>query len=316
MNLYLEKIKRKIFFKKNKKDVLIFDCFLFFNENDILEVRVNELKDVVDYFVIFESAFTFSKKSKDFFFDSERFKNFKTKIIYIQNQDWIKSPDAWQFESFQRNKIIDGLSMAGDKDMIILSDLDEIPKADAIIDSFYEIYKNNNKYIKLEHRNFSYWINNTSQTCPYGLSSIITKKENIKTLQELRTKQIPDVILKNAGWHYSFMSDPKDMIYKIQSYSHKEYDKWPNNDLEFIKKRISAGQSNFAHDENVFKIIKLNKKNCPKHILKNKQKYDKLIFKHEKTPIWTQIMLFYNKKICKIKEYTLGTRNKSSEKAN
>ena len=303
---------RRYFWYKNKKNIKIYDCFLFFNENDLLEIRLNELYKVVDYFVIFESNMTFNKKDKGFLLDEKRFEKFKNKIIYLKNLDSVRSPDPWTFETFQRNKIIDGLVLAKNEDMIILSDLDEIPKRESVIKAFYDIYKNDCKYIRLELANFRYALNNICKNNSKSISPIITKKENIRSMQELRIKQKADLIIEDGGWHYSFVASPELISFKIASYSHKEYNKWPNNDIEFIKKRIDAGQSNFAHEEATFKKVELNKQNCPKYVLKNKKKYDNIIFKHEEPTIWNKIMSIYHNEICRLQKYTLGLRNKSS----
>lgn len=303
--------KKQTFFYKNRKNIKIYDCFLFFNENDLLETRLNELYSVVDYFVIFESCFTFTKKSKGFLLDIERFKKFKDKIIYIQNSDFIKSPNPWQFEYYQRNKIIDSIKEANIDDMIILSDLDEIPRKDKIIQAFYDIYNLDKHYIKLKLKNYHYALNNEMNENADWIGPVISKKKYINSMQEFRHAKDYHLI-DNAGWHYSFLSSPEDIIFKMKSYSHKEHDRWPNNDINFIKQRINDGKSHFGNQEHTFRIVELNKKNCPKYVLKNIKKYDKLIFKHEKTSIWSQIVNLYNQKICQVKKYTLGLRNKSS----
>lgn len=314
--MILDRLKNQFFYLKNKQNIIIYDCFLFFNENDLLEIRINELKDVVDYFVIFESNSTFTKKNKGFLLDEKRFEKFKTKIIYIKNQDWIRSPNPWSFETYQRNKIADGIIGAQNTDMIILSDLDEIPRKQALIEAFCQIYKNNSKYVRLELSNFRYALNNISANNTKSTSVIITKKENTISMQELRTKQKADITILNAGWHYSFVSSIENIIFKIDSYSHQEYNKWPNNNIESMKKRIYNGQSNFGHEEDTYNRIKLNKNNCPKYVLKNKDKYARLMFTNEQSNIWSKIMSLYNTKICSFKKYTMGIRDKSSKKIN
>jgi beta-1,4-mannosyl-glycoprotein beta-1,4-N-acetylglucosaminyltransferase len=317
----LKRFEVNKFFFKNKNKYKIYDCFLFLNENDLLEIRLNELSDVVDYFIIVESKLTFTKHAKPFNFDIQRFAKFKDQIIYIQDEQYIKSPNPWETEKYQRNKLIEGLNLpyldikASQQDLIILSDLDEIPKKESIKDVFFEIYKNNKKYVKLNLKSFRYAINNQMITDQEWAGPTCTKRIDISTMQELR-KENNAFYIKNSGWHYSWMGNPEDIIYKLRSYSHKENDKWPNNDVSFIKERISKGYSCLGHEECLFKIIDLNKKNCSKYVLKNKEKYDKLIFKHEKSSIWAQITSLYHKKVCEIKEYSLGIRNKSSKKIN
>lgn len=117
----------------------IYDCFTFFNELEILMIRLEELYDVVDHFVIVEGSLTFTGKPKSHYFAENRhlFSRFEDKIIYILVEDF-PSPtndlrlDAWRREHHQRNQIIRGLSHCAPRDIIIISDVDEIPRHDVI----------------------------------------------------------------------------------------------------------------------------------------------------------------------------------------
>ena len=110
----------------------IFDCFKLLNELEILELRLMELYDVVDYFVIVESNKTHTGKEKEFNFENNKdnFKDYIDKIIYVKVEDLpnYSVNNIWEAENFQRNCImrgLDGVANLGDK--IIISDLDEIP---------------------------------------------------------------------------------------------------------------------------------------------------------------------------------------------
>ena len=123
----------------------IFDCFMYFDEDLILDLRLNYLNKYVDHFVIVESKFAHNGKKREPKFDIKRFEKFKDKITYLlidyQEKDSypIKdndSPDeingkkimnALKRENFQRNFLFRGLEKANDEDWIIVSDLDEIP---------------------------------------------------------------------------------------------------------------------------------------------------------------------------------------------
>jgi beta-1,4-mannosyl-glycoprotein beta-1,4-N-acetylglucosaminyltransferase len=311
-------LKERLFYLTNKRKIKIYDCFLFFNENDLLEIRLNELWNTVDYFVIVESKYTFTKKDKPFNLDLKRFEKFKDKIIYIQNEDFIKSPNPWDMEKYQRNKLIDGLNSpnkVSDEDLIILSDLDEIPKASKVIDAFYLIYKNNQKYIKFSLKNYYYALNNKLTEPNEWIGPTCSKRKDINNMQDFR--HVKEYLkLYNSGWHYSFVNDIHNIIIKMNAYSHQEYNKWPNNDLKFIKERIETGHGHLVHSGEIFQIVELNSKNCPKYVLKNKKKYDKLIFKYEESTIWSKIVSLYYNEIRKLQKYTLGLRDKSSEKIN
>jgi len=128
----------------------IFDCFMYFDEDEVLDVRLNYLDRYVDYFVIVESAYNHKGEKRAPQFDLSKFKRFKDKIIYIlkneipegietvnnddnENEKYRKSIfNAWKRENLQRNRIIEGLTNASPNDWIIISDLDEIPNLEKV----------------------------------------------------------------------------------------------------------------------------------------------------------------------------------------
>ncbi len=112
----------------------VFDCFPFFNELDLLEIRLEELYEVVDHFVIVEAEETFSGKPKPFNLEEnfERFAKFKPKITYIKMHRLPEDMGSWEREHAQKEKLIEGLANCRDSDIVLLSDLDEIVSADAV----------------------------------------------------------------------------------------------------------------------------------------------------------------------------------------
>ena len=115
---------------------MIYDCFTFFNELDILELRLNILYKYVDKFVIVEGNKTHTGKDKDFIFEQNknRFEKFLDKIIYIKVEDFpslensqtSEDGNKWLYENYQRDAIMRGLTECKDDDIIITSDCDEI----------------------------------------------------------------------------------------------------------------------------------------------------------------------------------------------
>jgi beta-1,4-mannosyl-glycoprotein beta-1,4-N-acetylglucosaminyltransferase len=124
----------------------IFDCFNFFNELDLLEFRLRYLDPYVDHFVITESNLTHSGHPKPYYFKEaqQRFKKWETKIIYLQvrqsteglvfeeQKSYNPSDASWKLESEQRNALLDAAACMDDTDMVLLSDLDELPYAPAL----------------------------------------------------------------------------------------------------------------------------------------------------------------------------------------
>ena len=129
----------------------IFDCFMYFDEEVTLDVRLNTLDKHVDYFVIVEAKFTHRGDARKLLFNHEKFKKFKNKIIYlvydkqpknveIVNQDDHEHTKSRKYimnalfrENGQRNHISKGLINANKEDVIMISDVDEIPQLNILI---------------------------------------------------------------------------------------------------------------------------------------------------------------------------------------
>ena len=105
----------------------IYDCFLFNDENHILEIRINELINSVDYFVIIEFGENHQGKRKGQLINQNILKRYKEKIRYYYFDKFEPKLSVWQKENYQRNKINEGLKDANSSDIIIVSDVDEIP---------------------------------------------------------------------------------------------------------------------------------------------------------------------------------------------
>ena len=273
--------------KKN----MIYDCFNFFNELDLLDVRLNYLDKYVDKFVIVESTVTFSGNKKRLYFDENKhlFDKFKDKIIHIIVDDtpddfnrleestgdklqdkinqyvnrspgWGKSEKQWGREIFQRESIFRGIKDCDDEDIIILSDLDEIPNADVIKNLNFD----NAKCFELKQRFFHYHINLLRELNWSGtkISKWCFVKES--TINEIRQNKITDSVISEGGWHLSFMGGKDRIIEKIEAYSHQEF----NHDI--IKNNISLNIDQktdiFYRDSNRCEVIDINNE-YPKEII-------------------------------------------------
>ncbi len=103
------------------------DCFLYHNEDLILDIRVNTLNKFVDKFVIVESKYDHQGNKKKLNFDIKKFNRIRKKIIYLIIDEFPKKMSNWERENYQRNFIMKGLEGFDDNDYIIISDVDEIP---------------------------------------------------------------------------------------------------------------------------------------------------------------------------------------------
>ncbi|MDC0518541.1 hypothetical protein OAN68_05345, partial [Candidatus Pelagibacter sp.] len=159
----------------------IYDCFSYWDEDLLLDIRLNILNKYVDYFVIVEGNKTWQNNYKKLRFKVDNFDKFKNKIIYVPVKDLPDGNNPYLRENFQRNCISRGLTSATDNDLIIISDLDEIPNLEQI-----NKFKPSMRYAVFKQKHFYYKINLQSQKNPFWYGSRICVKKHLKSPQWLR----------------------------------------------------------------------------------------------------------------------------------
>ena len=174
----------------------IYDCFSYWDEDLLLELRLNILNEYVDYFVIVEGNKTWQNNSKKLRFDINKFVKFKKKIIYIPVTDMPDGDNPWARENFQRNCISKGLVNADEDDLIIISDLDEIPNMEQI-----KKFNPNMRYAVFKQKHFYYKINLQGQNNPFWYGSKICVKKYLKSPQWLRNLKFKKRPFKNIDGH-------------------------------------------------------------------------------------------------------------------
>ncbi len=215
----------------------VYDCFTFFNELELLRLRLEELNGVVDHFVLVESPISYTGKSKPLYYqeNAHLFDKFKDKIIHIvidQFPDLTSDEEKnhWYRESYSRDAIQRGLKNCKDDDVIFISDLDEIPKADAVIriKQYLNRFKgisekqrskiDNSKLVcGLDMRLFMYSMNRENRAGWYGGSKAtlywVVRKHSPWGIKMFHHKygmhKIPD-----AGWHFNTMGGKDLSLYK------------------------------------------------------------------------------------------------------
>ena len=263
----------------------IYDCFQYFDEDYILDLRMNILDEYVDYFVISESTMTHQGKKKEINFKLSNFPKFKNKIKFIV-ADYNKSINFKKhlggespIEQHQRNALIEGIKDALPDDLIILSDSDEIPD----LSKLKEI-KSNKKFIAFSQMMFMYKLNLQNLNESNWIGSRMTKKKYIISMQKLRDlkfKNYPfwridkiNLQIIKGGWHFSFLHSPKRILKKIKSFSHGEFNIESLNEKE-IERKILQNKDIFNRG---FKFKKIEIDNSyPKYILENRKKFLKWI---------------------------------------
>ena len=284
---------------------------MFFDEEMLLDLRLNILDKFVDKFVIVESSYTHSGKEKKLIFDINKYSKFKEKINYIV----LKEPpigleevsvndsegevsrkeilNALKRENLQRDTILKGLKDADKNDWIIISDLDEIPDLTNI--NFNNI---KNKIIFFKQKVFYYKLNLELKNLRW-IGTKACRKKNLNSPQWLRNikdkiypkwrvdilfsqKKYNDIFfVENGGWHFSFVKKPEDIEKKLKSYlHHREYDIDPVG-IDKIKNLINTKSVIYDHrvDQTQYKfgggqkLEKIDLEFLPNFISSNKEKY-------------------------------------------
>ena len=284
---------------------------MFFDEEMLLDLRLNILDKFVDQFVIVESSYTHSGKKKKLIFDINKYSKFKEKINYIILKDppegieEINNGDsegeisrkeilnALKRENLQRDTIFNGLKDADKNDWIIISDLDEIPDLTNI--NFNNI---KNKIIFFKQKVFYYKLNLELKTLRW-IGTKACKKKHLKSPQWLRNikdkiypkwridilfseKKYNDIFfVENGGWHFTFVKKPEDIEKKLKSYlHHREYDIDPVG-VDKIRNLINSKSVIYDHrvDQTQYKfgggqkLEKIDLEFLPRYISSNREKY-------------------------------------------
>ena len=265
----------------------IYDCFQFFDEEHVLDLRFNILNEFVDFFVIVESTTNHQGNLKKLNFDLKKFKKFDRKIIYIVVDDTsesIKKPHVGGeslVEQHQRNSIMKGLKGCHDNDLIILSDVDEIPNLNEL--SKY----NKNKYAVFSQKMFNYKLNLLNVTESNWHGSKICLKKNIRSpqwLRNLKFKKYPFwridkprnlQIIENGGWHFAYLQTPSNISKKVKSFSHGEYNNTNFTNEDKIEEKIKMKKDIFDRGFS-YKKVEIDH-TFPRYIIENKEKLKKWI---------------------------------------
>jgi hypothetical protein len=223
----------------------IYDCFPFFNELDVLEIRLQELWDTVDVFVITESNLSHSGKPKEYIFENnkERFAQWMSKIRHIKVDDMPETQDSWVREKWQRKCLARGLHDAQPEDIVIVADCDEIPRAE-IIEMIKQDENLYDRYV-LCIPQFQYKLNYMKWHDVAKNANIAVTRFHVFTDPQLEREvtffwnRKPDntVMVDHGGWHFTYLGDNNHAITKIQNFAHTETDTPEmirNHDIDFF----------------------------------------------------------------------------------
>ena len=286
----------------------IFDCTLYYDEDLILETRLNILEKYVHKFIICESTFTHSGKEKKLNFNINKFSNFKNKIIYLVNDSEPNNiiydqnnkeapeqmrPNAMKRIANQREFLLNGLQEANNNDLILYSDNDEIPNPESLNENLLK-----QKISIFEQKLFYYKFNLLYENLLWYGTRACRKKDlpGFETLRLIKPKKYPfyrvDTIFKrnkytriqivnNGGWHFTRVISPEEIHKKeLIAEHHDEYrlsKKDPKKIADLIKRRVidhnhfvDSTQNKYGKE---FKLKQLPIDQLPNYISQNIEKY-------------------------------------------
>ena len=286
---------------------------MYFDEEVVLDLRLNTLDKYIDYFVIVESSFTHRGDKRKLKFDHKKFEKFKEKIIYLTfdeeprgieiiNSNDNKSEESRKYilnaakrENGQRNYIINGLQNASPEDLILISDVDEIPNLEKI-----NLKNLKEKIFMFQQDMFYYKFNLKLPNIVWSGTKACRKKDLLSPqwLRNIKDKKYPffrlDIFfsktkynsvkfIKDGGWHFSNIKSPEEIEHKLKSYlHHREFDE-ESLSVQQIDKIIKNKQAiyDLKVDKTVNKVgtgsklVNYNFDKLPVYLKENKEIYKK-----------------------------------------
>ena len=265
---------------------------MFNNEEKLLEIRLNVLNKFVDHFVIIESEETHSGNKKKITFEIDKYPKFKEKIIYKKINSFPIGLSSWQKENYQRNYIVNCLNQANGDDIVMISDLDEIPNLENVNLNNY-----NEKIIVFNQRLFFYKMNFGANAANWHGTRACQKKflkspqwlRNLKTHKKYMFYRLDKFffsknyersfkIINNGGWHFTWLGDLEFIKNKLRSFAHTEL----NNPIIVNDNYIKECIDNLKPIEIKQKIqinkLSINKINLPTYVVENLDKYRSLLY--------------------------------------
>lgn len=238
----------------------VFDCFIFFNEIDVLKMRLAELYEHVDYFVLCEATSTFQGAAKPLFFQNHKaqFEQYLNKIVHVVVDDMPQIDDApndgksmehsqsaWNREHFQRGALRRGIAQAKPDDVIIITDCDEIPSQETI-----RYLRKESGYFILDMAMYQFYLNMCAIPSgwrkpfayTFALDSVVGDYSYIRTheIESFEKFSESNHYVADAGWHFTFLGGEENVRSKLKAYSHT--DGWQRRmwDEETLREQMIA----------------------------------------------------------------------------
>jgi Glycosyltransferase family 17 len=287
--------------------LMLYDCFTFFDELDILEIRLNVLRSVADRFVLVEARQTHQGRPKPLHFadNAARFSTFRESIIHVVVDEFPASASTpWTRENYQRDRIADGLNDATPGDLVLISDVDELPQPDVIA------ARKESPQVTIFRQLLCYYflncvaVNHNGTAAPAWSGTVmfpyhprIDRPQRYRELIGLpgwpgdslshRLRAVVRAVRRrralegavrfadHAGWHFSYLGGGQRIIRKLEAFAHTEYNDARYKDPEHIATAIRRGDDLFGRSLR-FDIVPLDDR-FPDWLSLNADKYQHLI---------------------------------------
>jgi beta-1,4-mannosyl-glycoprotein beta-1,4-N-acetylglucosaminyltransferase len=258
---------------------MVYDTFMFSHELDLLEFRLDVLDSVVDKFILVESRQSHTRKTKPLYFadNAARFARFKDKLASLTvDLPMHENPFVvnWQYRNFIQTLLSPHLSK---DDIVLHGDMDEIPNPNILRDL---ISSGITEPLILQNDLFYYYFNlRDTKRNSWERATIVTKLPYLReTLAETREHWYNYKTIPLAGWHYTFLMSPEDIVRKMNFYAHSDEFSPDQKTIEYVKARIAAMESVHAESARTqLERVDLNVDNCPQFLLNNASKYKQYI---------------------------------------
>lgn len=216
---------------------MLWDCFTFCNEFDVLEIRLHELEDVVDRFVLVQAPWTFQGTPKKCGFEprQHRWAPWRDRIV-VTYLNSAPPADPWEAEKLSRNAVMLGLVDAAPDDYVLISDVDEIPRARTLMSHNYADVP-----ARLKGEQYYYKLN---WKIPIGVHwnyPVLVRRDDLDTATPQEWRHRHDIEpIDNAGWHFSCLGDGAALEQKLRSFAHDELPERVKN-AEYLQRCIDTG---------------------------------------------------------------------------
>jgi beta-1,4-mannosyl-glycoprotein beta-1,4-N-acetylglucosaminyltransferase len=260
---------------------MIVDCFPFYEELELLEIRLAELSGVVDWFVLVEAGQTYTGKAKEFVFEAhrERFAGYPILAVKIGRYPE-ELTSAWDREVWNRNALAAGLASfdLAPSDVVLLSDADEIPKAETVSQYAPALAAHPVHGCCVFSQALSYYYLNCRAADPWQ-GTRMTRFGDLTSFAALRAS--PGIVLPDAGWHFSYLGGVERIRRKVGAFSHTELDTPEHTDPDHVARCMAQACDLFGRPIGL-RFTPLDR-SYPKYLFENQERFRDLIYTNIQT---------------------------------